>query len=156
MTGIAQRLDADWDHLTARLRHQAPESSAQSAPSPATGNPLLDQILSSPALTPQENRMSFGTALHRIAAVAEKIGDDADEVLVTLTDHPEGVAVLRAVVAAMGIPLPAGAIIAAANAFKVAVSAYEAGKATAQNGQQGTQASEPLRAAAVAGHPQVV
>ena len=145
MTGIAQRLDAEWDHLTARLRNQAPETADSSAPAPTTGNPLLDQILSSPALTPQENRMSFGTALHRIAAVAEKIGDDADEVLITLTDHPEGVAVLRAVVAAMGIPLPAGAIIAAANSFKVAVSAYEAGKATAQNGQQGGTTAQPAQ-----------
>lgn len=86
--------------------------------------------------TIQENPMSFGTALHRIAAVAEKIGDDADDVLVAITDHPEGVAVLRAVAAAMGIPLPVGAIGQAATAFKIAVSAYEAGKATAaQNGQ---------------------
>ena len=83
---------------------------------------------------------AVGAELHHIAAVFEVIGDDAAAVLKEITDHPEGVAVLRAVAAAMGIPLPVGAITAGATAFKIAVSAFEAGKAAAsQAGQQAAQ-----------------
>lgn len=115
-----------------------------------------------PAFTPRQQvqpsqpevPMSVGTALHRIAAVAEKIGEDADTVLIAITDHPEGVEVLRAVAAAMGVPLPVGAISAGATAFKIAVTAFEAGKAAAQNGQQADGAGvQPAQATA---HPAVI
>lgn len=51
MSGIAQRLEADWDHLTARLRHQAASSDSSQPEEQAMTTPQQSVVDSLHAIT---------------------------------------------------------------------------------------------------------
>lgn len=100
-----------------------------------------------PSFTPaaQEAPVSLGTEIHRIAAVAEAIGDDAAAVLQVIVTHPEGVAILRDIAQAAGLPLPAGALTAAGGAFKVALAAWNAAHQAAAHADQQASGAQPVQ-----------
>lgn len=97
----------------------------------------------------QEDHMSFGTDLHRVAAVVEHFGEDGLAVMEAVAGNPELRALVIAGARIAGLPLSGGVITVAATTLGAIETAWHDAQSALSQPKQAAADSTPAPAAPV-------